>query len=186
MQWQNILWGDKVRGNQIGTYSTCPDTQRLTLLFPVVMALSFVFLKQCCEFPGNKSSHSAHVRCVWQLWRAAVLIEVSLRSNCDQRRWLKFRPLKTYAGCKNSHILVWSWVTHLKFWWGFHAPPPPPPPLLSHWSMTNLYLLFATYGSPDDDSKIMISDFGLSKTEEDDSMMATACGTPGYVGRFRK
>lgn len=30
----------------------------------------------------------------------------------------------------------------------------------------------------------MISDFGLSKTEEDDSMMATACGTPGYVGRF--
>jgi len=29
----------------------------------------------------------------------------------------------------------------------------------------------------------MISDFGLSKTEEDDSMMATACGTPGYVGR---
>ena len=29
----------------------------------------------------------------------------------------------------------------------------------------------------------MISDFGLSKTEEDGSMMATACGTPGYVGR---
>lgn len=29
----------------------------------------------------------------------------------------------------------------------------------------------------------MISDFGLSKTEEDDGMMATACGTPGYVGR---
>ena len=40
--------------------------------------------------------------------------------------------------------------------------------------------------SPDDDSKIMISDFGLSKTEEDDSMMATACGTPGYVGRCMK
>lgn len=37
------------------------------------------------------------------------------------------------------------------------------------------------YDSPDEDSKIMISDFGLSKTEEDDSMMATACGTPGYV-----
>ena len=32
----------------------------------------------------------------------------------------------------------------------------------------------------------MISDFGLSKTEEDDSMMATACGTPGYVGRYMK
>ena len=32
----------------------------------------------------------------------------------------------------------------------------------------------------------MISDFGLSKTEEDGSMMATACGTPGYVGRSRK
>jgi len=38
--------------------------------------------------------------------------------------------------------------------------------------------------SPDEDSKIMISDFGLSKTEEDDSVMATACGTPGYVGRL--
>lgn len=34
--------------------------------------------------------------------------------------------------------------------------------------------------SPDDDSKIMISDFGLSKME-DSGIMATACGTPGYV-----
>lgn len=32
----------------------------------------------------------------------------------------------------------------------------------------------------DEDSKIMISDFGLSKTE-DSGVMATACGTPGYV-----
>lgn len=37
------------------------------------------------------------------------------------------------------------------------------------------------YYSPDDDSKIMISDFGLSKMEES-GIMATACGTPGYVG----
>ena len=36
------------------------------------------------------------------------------------------------------------------------------------------------YQCPDDDSKIMISDFGLSKTE-DSGIMATACGTPGYV-----
>ena len=28
----------------------------------------------------------------------------------------------------------------------------------------------------------MISDFGLSKTEESGTM-ATACGTPGYVGK---
>jgi len=33
---------------------------------------------------------------------------------------------------------------------------------------------------PDPDSKIMISDFGLSKMEES-GVMATACGTPGYV-----
>ncbi len=39
------------------------------------------------------------------------------------------------------------------------------------------------YYSPDDDSKIMISDFGLSKMEES-GIMATACGTPGYVGKF--
>ncbi|XP_063405519.1 calcium/calmodulin-dependent protein kinase type 1-like [Mytilus trossulus] len=36
------------------------------------------------------------------------------------------------------------------------------------------------YHSADEDSKIMISDFGLSKTEESGTM-ATACGTPGYV-----
>ncbi|GMT22456.1 hypothetical protein PFISCL1PPCAC_13753, partial [Pristionchus fissidentatus] len=36
------------------------------------------------------------------------------------------------------------------------------------------------YYNSDDDSKIMISDFGLSKTE-DSGIMATACGTPGYV-----
>ncbi|KAJ8982808.1 hypothetical protein NQ317_010429 [Molorchus minor] len=39
------------------------------------------------------------------------------------------------------------------------------------------------YYSPDEDSKIMISDFGLSKME-DSGVMATACGTPGYVGEF--
>ena len=38
------------------------------------------------------------------------------------------------------------------------------------------------YYSPDENSKIMISDFGLSKTE-DSGIMATACGTPGYVGK---
>jgi calcium/calmodulin-dependent protein kinase I len=37
------------------------------------------------------------------------------------------------------------------------------------------------YYSEDEDSKIMISDFGLSKMDVD--QMATACGTPGYVGR---
>lgn len=38
------------------------------------------------------------------------------------------------------------------------------------------------YFSSDDDSKIMISDFGLSKMEGTGGVMATACGTPGYVG----
>lgn len=36
------------------------------------------------------------------------------------------------------------------------------------------------YYNQDPDSKIMISDFGLSKME-DSGVMATACGTPGYV-----
>uniref|UniRef100_A0A8C1VI91 Calcium/calmodulin-dependent protein kinase IGb n=1 Tax=Cyprinus carpio TaxID=7962 RepID=A0A8C1VI91_CYPCA len=36
------------------------------------------------------------------------------------------------------------------------------------------------YYSPDENSKIMISDFGLSKMEEK-GIMSTACGTPGYV-----
>uniref|UniRef100_A0A8C5HAL1 Calcium/calmodulin-dependent protein kinase type 1D-like n=1 Tax=Gouania willdenowi TaxID=441366 RepID=A0A8C5HAL1_GOUWI len=37
------------------------------------------------------------------------------------------------------------------------------------------------YFSPHDESKIMISDFGLSKMEGTGGVMATACGTPGYV-----
>ena len=31
------------------------------------------------------------------------------------------------------------------------------------------------------DSEIKIADFGLAKLLRDDSMMQTACGTPGYV-----
>ncbi|EEC03223.1 phosphorylase kinase gamma subunit, putative [Ixodes scapularis] len=38
------------------------------------------------------------------------------------------------------------------------------------------------YYCPEEESKIMISDFGLSKME-DSGIMATACGTPGYVGK---
>ncbi|XP_059967514.1 calcium/calmodulin-dependent protein kinase type 1 isoform X4 [Mesoplodon densirostris] len=37
------------------------------------------------------------------------------------------------------------------------------------------------YYSMDEDSKIMISDFGLSKMEDPGSVLSTACGTPGYV-----
>lgn len=39
------------------------------------------------------------------------------------------------------------------------------------------------YYNDSPDSKIMISDFGLSKTEGS-GVMATACGTPGYVGMY--
>lgn len=41
----------------------------------------------------------------------------------------------------------------------------------------------SVFSSPDDDSKIMISDFGLSKVtnEEVGDQLVTACGTPGYV-----
>ncbi|KAK7145125.1 hypothetical protein R3I94_011278 [Phoxinus phoxinus] len=37
------------------------------------------------------------------------------------------------------------------------------------------------YYSIEEDSNIMISDFGLSKIEDSGSVMSTACGTPGYV-----
>ncbi|XP_064448875.1 calcium/calmodulin-dependent protein kinase type 1 isoform X4 [Mirounga angustirostris] len=39
------------------------------------------------------------------------------------------------------------------------------------------------YYSLDEDSKIMISDFGLSKMEDPGSVLSTACGTPGYVAK---
>ena len=38
------------------------------------------------------------------------------------------------------------------------------------------------YSSPDDDAEIKIADFGLAKLIRSADMMATACGTPGYVG----
>lgn len=39
------------------------------------------------------------------------------------------------------------------------------------------------FSSPEENAKIMISDFGLSKTVEN-GVMSTACGTPGYVGEL--
>lgn len=38
------------------------------------------------------------------------------------------------------------------------------------------------YLTPEENSKIMITDFGLSKMEQS-GVMSTACGTPGYVGK---
>ncbi len=35
-----------------------------------------------------------------------------------------------------------------------------------------------------DDTEVMISDFGLSKIINVQSMMETACGTPYYVGKI--
>ncbi len=32
----------------------------------------------------------------------------------------------------------------------------------------------------------MISDFGLSRIEDSEGSLATACGTPGYVGEEKK
>ena len=39
------------------------------------------------------------------------------------------------------------------------------------------------YYNTDENAKIMVSDFGLSKTLEH-GVMSTACGTPGYVGEL--
>lgn len=38
------------------------------------------------------------------------------------------------------------------------------------------------YLTPEENSKIMITDFGLSKMEQS-GVKFTACGTPGYVGK---
>lgn len=40
------------------------------------------------------------------------------------------------------------------------------------------------YYNTDENAKIMVSDFGLSKMLEH-GVMSTACGTPGYVGESR-
>lgn len=41
------------------------------------------------------------------------------------------------------------------------------------------------YLTPEENSKIMITDFGLSKMEQS-GVMSTACGTPGYVGECER
>lgn len=51
------------------------------------------------------------------------------------------------------------------------------------WRVVGLQPENLLYYSMDEDSKIMISDFGLSKIEGSGSVMSTACGTPGYVGK---
>ncbi|KAF6716906.1 Calcium/calmodulin-dependent protein kinase type 1D [Oryzias melastigma] len=45
----------------------------------------------------------------------------------------------------------------------------------------DLKVINLLYFNPQDESKIMISDFGLSKMEGSGDVMSTACGTPGYV-----
>jgi calcium/calmodulin-dependent protein kinase I len=35
-----------------------------------------------------------------------------------------------------------------------------------------------------DDTEVKIADFGLSKIIDEQKMMQTACGTPGYVGKL--
>ena len=40
------------------------------------------------------------------------------------------------------------------------------------------------YSSREEDAEIKIADFGLAKLLKEADMMATACGTPGYVGEL--
>ena len=42
------------------------------------------------------------------------------------------------------------------------------------------------YSSEEDDAEIKIADFGLAKLLKESDMMATACGTPGYVGALAR
>lgn len=39
------------------------------------------------------------------------------------------------------------------------------------------------YADPSPEAEIKIADFGLAKLLNESDMMATACGTPGYVGK---
>uniref|UniRef100_A0A8B9HF88 Calcium/calmodulin-dependent protein kinase 1Da n=1 Tax=Astyanax mexicanus TaxID=7994 RepID=A0A8B9HF88_ASTMX len=48
-------------------------------------------------------------------------------------------------------------------------------------ALEDIYEKNLLYFNPQDGSKIMISDFGLSKMEGTGDVMSTACGTPGYV-----
>ncbi len=50
--------------------------------------------------------------------------------------------------------------------------------LLSHYDVPENLL----YVDTSEDSEIKIADFGLAKLIDKSEMMATACGTPGYVG----
>ena len=51
---------------------------------------------------------------------------------------------------------------------------------IAHRDLKPENLMFSDTSS---NAKIMIGDFGLSKIFNDEEVMKTACGTPGYVGR---
>jgi calcium/calmodulin-dependent protein kinase I len=55
------------------------------------------------------------------------------------------------------------------------------PPVLANRDLKPENLLFSDESA---DSTIMISDFGLSKIINEEQLMKTACGTPGYVGNI--
>ena len=83
---------------------------------------------------------------------------------------------KAFTGANlrpSDHFLIWPFVAYSTLLCVFFLSLP-----LSYF--TDLKPENLLYYSPDEDSKIMISDFGLSKME-DSGVMATACGTPDYV-----
>lgn len=82
---------------------------------------------------------------------------------------LCFKKYSTLLPCTDRPCMIHMMVLYLNVRFWFFAFSLQPENLL--------------YYSMEEDSKIMISDFGLSKIECADSVMSTACGTPGYVGK---
>lgn len=117
------------------------------------------------------------VSCLTGLWRK-VSTQREMPANSSTRSWMQ-----------SNISTIWGSSTET---WRYHRLGKTEIKTVSLFSCLQTVLLWSfflylqpenlLYYSMDEDSKIMISDFGLSKIEGAGSVMSTACGTPGYVG----
>lgn len=117
------------------------------------------------------------VSCLTGLWRR-VSTQREMPANSSTRSWMQSNISTIWGSSTETWRYRCSEKTEIKHWPFFLFANPP------LWSFSlSLQPENLLYYSMDEDSKIMISDFGLSKIEGAGSVMSTACGTPGYVGK---
>lgn len=156
-------------------------------LLPGHAAVSLILFSNNCSFRTSHSKQSVKTLIVWLcVCRVSGgelfdrILDRGVYTEQDASKVIK-QVLEAVSYLhKNSIVHRDLKVAHM------HTQAPLLPFLPHFWSSSCIRsqqpenLLFY---SPEENAKIMISDFGLSKTVEN-GVMSTACGTPGYVGEL--